>query len=330
MSEQEPAALPAEPVTAVAPPTHEPVHAADTPEHAISPTDEAIQAEVKYSMLNPELKPVRRIIADDLEWSLRIVPALTDLALNSLVQSFDTSPTYDQLMDKHRDQLLKSLPTRVPLKVTAPLIEDESYWQRCCKEKWPICDISQYDHSWKRFYFEKNIEEIIENFIPSKTDTKQLFEYVDLGAQYVKRLDIKQLLPPIEMQDQILQNDADFDDADENDLDDERDAEIKKPLSDHFDFTELIRRLPNLQELHIVYGVKNCGMNFDWNMFEFTKKDCQILSKCVQQCRTLRVLHLHRSKIDDLKVRMLIRDGLLDHPSLVELNLEQNQIGDRK
>jgi Leucine-rich repeat (LRR) protein len=150
-----------------------------------------------------------------------------------------------------------------------------------------------------------------------------------LGAQYVKRLDIKQLLPPVEMQERVLPNQNELDDVDDNELDDERDAEIKKTLSDHFDFTELIKRLPYLEELHLVYGVKNCGMNFDWNMFEFTKKDCQILSKCVQQCQTLRVLHIHRSKIDDVKVRMLIRDGLLKHPSLVELNLENNQISDR-
>jgi Leucine-rich repeat (LRR) protein len=92
----------------------------------------------------------------------------------------------------------------------------------------------------------------------------------------------------------------------------------------------LIKSLPNLEELHLVYGVKACGMNFEWTMFEFTKKDCQLLAKSIQQCKSLRVLHLHRSKVDDLKIRMLIRDGLLDHPTLEELNLEHNQISDRK
>jgi len=152
-----------------------------------------------------------------------------------------------------------------------------------------------------------------------------------LGARFVKRIDIKQLLPPVEMQDKILQNDDEFaDDDEENELQDGHDAEIKKPLSDHFDFTELIKRLPNLEELHLVYGVKGCGMNFEWTMFEFTKKDCQILAKCVQQCKTLRVLHIHRSKIDNAKIRMLIRDGLLDHPTLEELNLEHNLISEGK
>lgn len=27
------------------------------------------------------------------------------------------------------------------------------------------------------------------------------------------------------------------------------------------------------------YRVKACGMNFEWNMFQFTKRDCQLLSK---------------------------------------------------
>lgn len=165
--------------TAVAPPTTE--AQPETHETTENPVEDAAQAEIKYSMLNPELKAVRRIIADDLEWSLRIVPPLTDLALNSIVHSFDANPKYDELLDKHRNQLLKSLPTSIPLKVTAPLIEDENYWQKCCKEKWPICDIKKYDNSWKRFYFEKNIEEIIENFVPAQTDMKQLFEYVNLG-----------------------------------------------------------------------------------------------------------------------------------------------------
>jgi hypothetical protein len=146
----------------------------------------------------------------------------------------------------------------------------------------------------------------------------------------VKRIDIKQLLPPVEIQDKILQNDEEVfeDDEEEAELQDGHDSEMKKTLCDHFDFTELIKRLPNLEELHLVYGVKGCGMNFEWGMFEFTKKDCQILAKCVQQCKTLKVLHLHRSKIDNSKIRMLIRDGLLDHPSLEELNLEHNLISE--
>jgi hypothetical protein len=34
--------------------------------------------------------------------NLRIAPALTGLAVNFLVQSFDINPKYDELLDKHR------------------------------------------------------------------------------------------------------------------------------------------------------------------------------------------------------------------------------------
>ncbi|CAF1199066.1 unnamed protein product [Rotaria sordida] len=52
---------------------------------------------------------------------------LTDLALNSLGQSFNTNSKYDELLDKHRQHLLQSLPTNTPLKVTALLIEEENH-----------------------------------------------------------------------------------------------------------------------------------------------------------------------------------------------------------
>ena len=169
---------PAETPAATSAPVEPPV---TTTENAPDPIEEAAQNEIQYSMVNPELKPVRRIIADDLEWNLSIVPALSDLALNSLVKSFDTNPKYDELLDKHRNQLLKTLSPGVPLKVSAPIIQEESYWEKCCKEKWRVVDIKEYDNSWKRFYFERNIEEIIENFVPGKDDTKKLFDYVDLG-----------------------------------------------------------------------------------------------------------------------------------------------------
>ncbi|CAF1023615.1 unnamed protein product [Rotaria sordida] len=42
---------------------------------------------------------------------------LTDLALNSLGQSFNTNSKYDELLDKHRQHLLQSLPTNTPLKM---------------------------------------------------------------------------------------------------------------------------------------------------------------------------------------------------------------------
>ncbi len=38
---------------------------------------------------------------------------LTDLALNFIVQNFDTNVKSNELLDKHHDQSLKNLPTNV-------------------------------------------------------------------------------------------------------------------------------------------------------------------------------------------------------------------------
>ena len=58
-----------------------------------------------------------------------------------------------------------------------------------------------------------------------------------------------------------------------------------------------------LLNLCLCYGVRDCGMNFEWNLFQFTARDCLQLAQCVAACKTLKVFKLHRSKVDDDKVR---------------------------
>ena len=207
----------------------------------------------------------------------------------------------------------------LPLKVTANLVEEEDYWTRCCKHRWEICDISRYGDSWKRMYFEKNLQQIVEHFVPETTDPTQLNETLPLSANYVKKLDIRQLLPPV----REAPKGPDFDDASDggSDAGDE-------PECDHFNFGTALKALPNIEELHVTYGVRDCGMNFEWNLFQFTARDCLQLAESIAKCKTLKVLRLHRSKVDDDKVRVLI-SHILDHPGLVQLDLSHNLIGDR-
>lgn len=61
--------------------------------------------------------------------------------------------------------------------VTANLISEESYWERCCRTRWTLCDISCYNKLWKKMFFERHTEEVIEHFVPEKSDQKE----VELG-----------------------------------------------------------------------------------------------------------------------------------------------------
>ncbi len=65
-------------------------------------------------------------------------------------------------------------------------------------------------------------------------------------------------------------------------------------------------------------SVMNCGMNFQWNLFEFTATDCQLLGKALQSTPTLKVFRLREAKVSNERGRMLIAH-LLDHPSLQTL-----------
>lgn len=97
---------------------------------------------------------------------------------------------------------------------------------------------------------------------------------------YVKRLDISQLLPPVR-ESQIEKEDYISDLASEN--------EYEPPSMDHFNFSILLDKLTSLEELHLVYRVKQCGMNFEWTMFEMTDRDCETLAKALKSCTTLKV-----------------------------------------
>jgi len=270
-------------------------------------------------MSNPAADPrqMRRIIAEDPEWNLATVPLLTELCLQSVVDKFETNPILSELLPKHKAKVLENLSTKLPLSVTANLVEDNCYWEKCCKARWNVCDVSLYDNNWKQMYFERNLEEIIEQIVPGTTDLTLLNDTLKLSRDYIKQLNIKQLLPPVKeppIKDEDEDEDSGSESGDNIDI-------------DHFDFNIVTQALPFLRELRITYGVRDCGMNFEWNLFEFTSRDCLLLSKALKHCDSLVTFQLHQSKVDNEKCRVLI-SHLLDHPTLKKLDLSHNKIGD--
>ncbi|NXI73441.1 DRC5 protein, partial [Anseranas semipalmata] len=258
-------------------------------------------------------------ILEDPEWCLAAVPPLTELCLQHIVHNFTENPILDRLLPEHKRKVLDRLPTGLPLTLTANLISDEDYWKRCCTERWQVCDISNYGDSWKRMFFERHLENILKCFVPNTTDPNQVLELIPLCKDYVRKLEVDQFLPPVKVDqkeeiDDLSDSGSDF-------------GFFEVPMH-HYDLGALITALPHLEELHLTYGVKDCGMNFEWNLFKFTYQDCCNLAVAVKMCHNLKVFKLTRSNVDDDKTRLLVRN-LLDHPSLVELNLSHNLIGDK-
>ncbi|KAK6997922.1 T-complex-associated testis-expressed protein 1 [Biomphalaria glabrata] len=263
---------------------------------------------------------MRRIIAEDPEWSLATVPLLNELVIKHIVQNFEhKSDVLKKLLTKDQTKVLAQISTDLPLKVTALLIDDEGFWERCCRARWELCDVSCHGNSWKCMYLERHLQQLIELYVPEATDTDEIDDVLTLSSNFIKKIDIRQLLPPVP----TVSKAPDFDEHSDalSDTGDELE-------SDHFNFGPVLKRLPFLEEFHVTYGVRDCGMNFEWNFFQFTAKDCLQLSECIAGLPNLKVFRLHKSKVDDEKARVLI-SHILDHPGLVELDLSHNIIGDR-
>ncbi|XP_068921863.1 dynein regulatory complex subunit 5 [Petaurus breviceps papuanus] len=262
---------------------------------------------------------MRRIIAEDPEWSLTIVPMLSELCLKHIISNFESNPILTQLNPTQQRRVLDRLSPDLPLKVVANLITDQSYWRRRCNQRWAVGHVEKYGNSWKRMFFERHLEDLLKFFIPGTTDPNVILELVPLCQDYVVRLGVDQFLPPVKLEQPIQEMDQ---------SDSASETELEESNIDHYQLGELVAGLRRLEELDLVFGVKDCGMNFEWNLFLFTTRDCLSLASTIKACHTLKVFRLTRSKVDDEKARVLIR-SLLDHPSLTELDLSHNNIGDR-
>ncbi|KAM4834745.1 dynein regulatory complex subunit 5 isoform 1-T2 [Thomomys bottae] len=284
-----------------------------------SKTNPSISIPFESKPLVSNVHHMRRLIAEDPEWSLAIVPLLTELCIQHIVTNFQSNPILKELLPEHQQKVLSCLSPDLPLTVTANLIEDEDYWRRCSVKRWPVCHVAKHGGSWKRMFFERHLENVLRLFIPGTTDPSVILDLIPLCRGYVRRIQMDQFLPPVRLPSPPWAGEL---------SDSGSEGELEEPAMDHYQLGTLVGGLDHLEELDLVYGVKDCGMNFEWNLFLFTYRDCHSLAATIKACHTLKIFRLTRSKVDDEKARILIR-SLLDHPALEELDLAHNLIGDR-
>lgn len=190
------------------------------------------------------------------------------------------NPILKQLLPEHQQKVLSHLSPELPLAVTANLIDDESYWRRCCMQRWPVCHVARHGGSWKRLFFERHLETLIKHFIPGTTDPAMLLDLLPLCRSYVRRLCVDQLLPPVQLPAPPRPGEL---------SDSGSEGETEEPATDHYQLRDLVAGLSHLEELDLVYGVKDCGMNFEGNLFLFTYRDCHSLAATIKACHTLKV-----------------------------------------
>uniref|UniRef100_A0A8C3PIW1 Uncharacterized protein n=1 Tax=Calidris pygmaea TaxID=425635 RepID=A0A8C3PIW1_9CHAR len=155
-------------------------------------------------------------------------------------------------------------------------------------------------------FFERHLENILKCFIPNTTDPNQVLDLIPICKDYVQKLEVDQFLPPLKVDQKEEEEDL---------ADAESDFEASEVSVHHYNLGALITALPHLEELHLTYGVKDCGMNFEWNLFNFSYQDCCNLAAAVKMCRNLK----------DGGKQLL--DGLADNKVLTEFDLRLAEVG---
>lgn len=163
---------------------------------------------------------------------------------------------------------------------------------------------------WKVKYLERYVADVIERLQPQYNDEDEIETLTTLIGSYVKRLFITQLeawKPPLTMS--------------------QEDVPEVYP-TDHINFLPIFKKLENIVELDIVYTVHKLSDDFSWQKLKISVEDCKRLGIAVMQLKFLKILRVHRSRIEDSHIRALLQQ-LIKNTTIkgtaVHLNLHQSQ-----
>ena len=196
---------------------------------------------------------------------LEFVRPLSQLCLRAAALHFRHRPTFAGVPEKYKDRLAALIPTDLPLHVSAPLIDSEIYWKRCAADLFQTCVPADHGHSWKQLFFEKTVEEALENFDGSEQAQTALNRLLATSSELVYKLTIRQ-------------------------------------FASHADISFLFDALPNLYSLSITYGSRNVGMKYERSIFGMKLADAECLSQQLPRTETLTTLVLNENVLDDEKV----------------------------
>jgi hypothetical protein len=215
---------------------------------------------------------------------------LVSKCIRVVVENFDQRPVREVIPPPLMSEITKQLGTNLNPVVGAKYIYNESFWKRCCVDKygWHNCNLAGHNLLWKQLYFEKLLQEKLEDFDAATEDVESLYELIDACMDYIFTITFKQ-------------------------------------LPSHIELFELCSLLPNLTKLDIVYGVKKVGMNYERMLFGMKISDTTSLAKIFHQTETLTTVIMAGNLIDDDLLRMLMT-GLIKNNTITHLDMSHNKI----
>lgn len=246
--------------------------------------------------LSDQLKKYRpRKLEDKKE---EVSPVFTNPAKESLVskcikvvvENFGIRPVTEIIPPPQMAEITKQLSVDLSPLVGARHVYNENYWKRCCVEKfgWHNCHLAEHGFLWKQMYFEKLLQEKLEQFDPQAENIEDLYELVDASMDYIFSIKYRQ-------------------------------------LPSHLDISELCSLTPNLTKLDVTYGVIKIGMNYERMLFGMKISDATSLAKTFDRTETLTSIVLSGNMIDDDLLRMLMT-GLIKNTTITCIDLSHNKI----
>ncbi len=215
---------------------------------------------------------------------------LSTKCIRVVVENFGERPVKEVIPPPQMAEITKMLPTNLNPLIGARYIYNESYWKRCCVDKygWHNCHLHEHNLLWKQLFFEKLLQETLEDFDAVTEDPDIIYELIDAAMDYIFTLSFKQ-------------------------------------LPSHIELFEVCDMLPNLTKLDITYGVKKIGMNYERMLFGMKISDATSLAKIFDHTDTLTTVLLSGNMIDDDLLRMLMT-GLIKNNTITHLDVSHNKI----
>lgn len=170
--------------------------------------------------------------------------SLFEKCVKVVVANFDSRPITEPIPLKQMTAITKLLPTTLSPVVAGKYIHHEGYWKRCCVDKfgWHNCQLTEHNLSWKQLYFEKLMQDKLEDFDSVTEDIETIYELIDSCMDHIFTLKFRQ-------------------------------------FPSHANLYDICALLPNLAKLDIVYGVKKIGMNYERMLFGMKISDATSFAK---------------------------------------------------
>ncbi|OMJ69894.1 hypothetical protein SteCoe_32264 [Stentor coeruleus] len=217
------------------------------------------------------------------------VPSLIDISIDVVSNNFSLYPSLPGLKVQYIiDKIIDKVSENLPITITAPNIEHESYWKRSCERRWKVVTTNEHGWSWKQTYIERHMQELLSKH--SGEDITILTEAINSTRNFIFGMDIEE-------------------------------------LPSHLDLRILFGNVPCINRLKVSFGAKHLGSEYDRSLFGMRMTDAAILAKCIKNAQCLSSLSLPCNLIDDELIKMLTR-GFLMNKTLIELDLSHNRISD--